>query len=142
MIVNESIDLYNCVYIIVSTGYHGQTEVTSSHYTIPGINNENPAEFFRILRIAFVKSNGGGGGAKEVAGTSAVFCDSRPGLQLESLTNSYVPFTYETFTPESLMSGTLGSRAVLEQSGYMRETLAHVNSFMQQQFTGKQKIRL
>jgi len=83
----------------VSTGPHSETG-SACYYSIPGINNEHPLEFFRILRVAFVKPLGN---------------------ILVDLPVVY-PFTYQTVAPELLRtkdskdSGTGGAPSPAGQS--------------------------
>lgn len=76
---------------------------------MPGINNIEPIEFFRILRIAFIKPIGD---------------------LLIDLPIVY-PFTYETFTPELVRqkdSGTGSSQR--ERLEKLKETFSKVIAFL------------
>jgi len=78
-------------------------------YSMPGINNIEPIEFFRILRVAFIKHEG----------------DLTVDIPI------IYPFTYETFTPELVRQkdaavGTSQS----ERLEKMRETFSKVVAFL------------
>ena len=81
------------------------------HYVMPGINNPEPVDFFRILRVSFVKPHGD---------------------LLVDLPIIY-PFTYETFTPELVrqkdsVASTSGSQR--ERLEKMKETFSKVIAFL------------
>lgn len=78
---------------------NGEIEMGSAcFHSMPGLNNEEPAEFFRILRIAYVRPIGD------------ILAVEIPVIY---------PFTYESFTPEMIRipvsagasSGVAGSSA-------------------------------
>ena len=63
--------------MLTAPGPHSETG-SSCYYTMPGLNNDHPTEFFRILRVAFIKPLG-----NLLVGLPVVY-----------------PFTYQTFAPE------------------------------------------
>jgi len=78
-------------------------------YSMPGINNIEPIEFFRILRIAFIKPIGD---------------------LLIDLPIVY-PFTYETFTPELVRQKDPGTgSSQRERLEKMKETFSKVIAFL------------
>ena len=78
----------------------------SCRYIIPGINNPEPIDFFRILRIAFLQTD-----ADQLAEAPIIY-----------------PFTYETFTPEIVRQRETGSQK--ERLEKMNETFSKVIAFL------------
>ena len=77
------------------------------NYCMPGINNTESIEFFRILRVAFLRQ----------ASPTA-----------DSASATIYPFSYETITPQLITAAT-GSVHV-ERLETMRETFAKVMAFL------------
>ena len=76
-------------------------------YTMPGINNMQSVEFFRILRVAYIRPVG-----DILADPPVVY-----------------PFTYETFTPELVRQKETGG-SQRERLEKMKETFSKVIAFL------------
>jgi hypothetical protein len=88
-------------------GPHSETG-SACYYSQPGINRPVPVDFFRILRVAYLKPVG----------------DLLVELPVVH------PVIYETFTPELIKSKELGA-SQKERVEKMKETFAKVTSFLQ-----------
>jgi hypothetical protein len=88
-------------------GPHSETG-SACYYSQPGINRPLPVDFFRILRVAYLKPVG----------------DLLVELPVIH------PLSYETFTPELIKTKELGS-SQKERVEKMKETFAKVTSFLQ-----------
>ena len=62
--MQKMIYLYDFTYINIA-GPHSETG-SACFYSMPGVNNEHPMEFFRILRVAYAKPTGESVTGKEV----------------------------------------------------------------------------
>ena len=93
---------YNC-----TAGPHSETG-SACYYSQPGVNRPLPVDFFRILRVAYLRPIGD---------------------LLVDLPVIY-PFNYETFTPELIKMKDLGITHK-ERPEKMRETFAKVTAFLQ-----------
>ena len=85
---------------------------------MPGINNEHPMEFFRILRVAFVKPLG------NLSGDLPLL----------------YPFTFQTFAPEVLrakdpVTGSTSTAAEASRMEKMKETFSKALAYLRT--TGK-----
>lgn len=108
--------------IFTPTEPHAETG-NVCHYVAPGINSNNPVDFFRILRVTYRKPPATDGSK------------TTPLPDLQDLPVIY-PFTYETFTPELVRvgsgkqaTGTVGS--LKERLETMNETFSKVIAFLQ-----------
>jgi len=77
-------------------------------YKIPGINSPTAVDFFRILRMVYLKPGPGD-------------------PNLGDLANSIYPFTYETFTPELVRLKETSPKERLEK---MNETFSKVIAYL------------
>ena len=108
-------------------------------FTIPGVNSDQPVDFFRILRVAFVSTSPkcssltAGDSELRRRGSSA----SQTGLGLAAPA-ALTAFTYETFTPELVARHTTAAAVdvierldVADRIETMNETFAKVIAFLQ-----------
>ncbi len=95
---------YRYILTFVFLGPHSETG-SACFYTMPGLHNKDPVEYFRILRLAYVKPTG------------------------ETLTELPIiyPFTFETFTPEVMVPKNGKKKERMER---MKECFDRVKSFL------------
>lgn len=138
--------------IFLNTSDVPQSETgLSCYFTSPGSNSETPVEYFRILRIVYV--------VRSSCGVSATSCgpddsprltvgpiERRPsavslvcaGSKTAANTSSFLPITYETFTPELVRStsspnspSSRGPFELADKVETMNETFSKVIAFLQ-----------
>jgi len=100
------------IYVSSSLGSHLETG-SSCFYRMPGVNSPSPVDFFRILRVVYVKVHG-----DHAAHLSVIY-----------------PFTYETFTPELVRTGESSQKERMEK---MNETFSKVIAYLRNSGTLQQ----
>lgn len=116
---NDVVMVTNMQSIMVEKGEGPHDEIGKCcRYSMPGINNPVPVEFFRILRVVYLKA-------------AASYSSSEPPQEKDDCPTPLpsAPFAYETFTPELVREKEAGVGQV-ERLERMRETFSKVIAFL------------